>query len=225
MYNLLLEENNDLVVTSKQKIMQCSKLVDTLRFLVPVKYGDFNMEEFETVNLEYVLPVSRKYKSEILSVEAEKYVSDEEEYLQYLLPADTSLTAEAGDIELQLTFIKADLDDNGVPLQYVRKSNTAIVTIVPIAAWADIIPDEALTAIDQRLVKLDADIKAMADIGEVLDATKADNMEIGTIDQTEDKYLYLKANGNQIGDPIKISDLAETITENSPGGIVNVITI
>ena len=225
MYNLLLEENNDLVVTSKQKIMQCSKLVDTLRFLVPVKYGDFNMEEFETVNLEYVLPVSRKYKSEILSVEAEKYVSDDEEYLQYLLPADTSLTAEAGDIELQLTFIKADLDDNGVPLQYVRKSNTAIVKIIPIAAWADIIPDEALTAMDQRLIKLDADIKAISDVSEVFSTTKADNIEVGTIDQTEDKYLYLKANGNQIGDPIKISDLADVITENSPGGIVNVVTI
>lgn len=225
MYNLLLEENNDLVVTSKQKIMQCSKLVDTLRFLVPVKYGDFNMEEFETVNLEYVLPVSRKYKSEILSVETEKYISDDEEYLQYLLPADTSFTAEAGDIELQLTFIKVDLDDNGVPLQYVRKSNTAIVTIIPIAAWADIIPDEALTAMDQRLIKLDADIKAISDVSEVFSATKADNIEVGTIDQTEDKYLYLKANGNQIGDPIKISDLADVITENSPGGIVNVVTI
>ena len=149
----------------------------------------------------------------------------DEEYLEYIVPADTNLTSEAGDIEVQLTFVKADVNEQGQGVQYVRKTNPATITITPIAAWADIIPDEALTAVDQKLIKIDADIRAISEISEVISQTKADNIEVGNIDETEDKYLYLKANGNKIGDPIKLSDLGDDIADNTPEGIVSVVTI
>jgi len=76
------------------------------------------MDGFTAV-LEYRLPVSKAYHTEILVVQPEIYKDD---YLEYRLPFDTNLTAEAGEIELQLTFTKAILNDDGTTTQYVRKT-------------------------------------------------------------------------------------------------------
>jgi hypothetical protein len=72
-----------------------------------------------TVMLEYVRPVSRKYETEILELSKERY---KDCYLQYKLPFDTNLTAEAGEIELQLTFVYTDLDSSGNGIQRVSEA-------------------------------------------------------------------------------------------------------
>ena len=127
MYTILVNNDNSLIATKKQRIMQRSNLVDDLWFLVSPTYNDFDMSRF-TVSLEYVLPVSKKYRNEILTLASDTYNG----YLKYVLPFDTRLTSEAGDIELLLTFVLVDLDENGVGKQHIRKANGETIKIFPV---------------------------------------------------------------------------------------------
>ena len=101
MYTILVGESNELVTSVKERIMQRSKLVDNLHFLVDPIYKGIDMTDF-TVMMEYILPVSREYKSEVLVKSDELY----KEKLEYKLPFDTCLTKEAGDIEVSLLLLR-----------------------------------------------------------------------------------------------------------------------
>ena len=72
MYTILVNNDNTLVTSIKERIMQRSKLVDSLHFLADTIYKDIDMTDF-TVTLEYVLPVSKEYKTEILVRSEELY--------------------------------------------------------------------------------------------------------------------------------------------------------
>ena len=72
-------------------------------------------------------------------------------------------------LQLQLSFIYVDIDADGNKIQRVRKTAPPIkVEIVPISAWSDIVPDEALTVIDKRIIKTEAQIKALNELAESL---------------------------------------------------------
>ena len=158
MYTILVNHDNELIATQKQAIMQYSKLVDELRFLVPPDYGDLDMSEFNSVILEYISPVGKVYRTENLTLQEERY----KEHLVYILPVNTKLTAEAGEIELQITFTKVELNpDNGQPFERVRKTKPCKINVFPIANWSQFIADEALTALDQRIVQMQAAQEAM----------------------------------------------------------------
>lgn len=186
--------------------MQRSKLVDTLRFVVEPSYKGQDMSKY-TVSMEYVLPISREPHSEILTLSEERL---EEEYLVYTLPFDTNLTSEAGKVEVWLTFVFVDMDDTGKIIQRVRKTSSCYIDIIPVAAWTNIIPDEALAAIDQRLLVVNAQIRAMEDMQNqtVIDlASKAD----GIVYNEETNMIQLTSKGNTISE----ADLTEL--ENSEG--------
>ena len=123
MYTLLVKENNEIVTTVRERIMQRSKLVDNLHILVEPMYKNHDMSTF-TVMLEYMLPVSQEYKSEILVQSEEQYKN----MLEFTLPFDTCLTKESGRIEIQLTFVKVEMDDEGNVIQRVRKAGPAAIT-------------------------------------------------------------------------------------------------
>lgn len=219
MYTILVQDDNSLLVSVKERIMQRSKLVDSLHFLVEPTYKEIDMSDF-TVSMEYILPVSKKYKSEILNLSEELYNKGEYDFLEYKLPIDTCLTVEPGDIEVQLTFIKSDLDTEGNSVQYVRKTSTAKITIVPISAWSDIVPDEALNALDQRLLKVDSMIKALSETGDILATSKADNIVL----DEETHEIYLTAYGEQLGDRISLDELGDVLTEaTEEDGLITVI--
>lgn len=202
MYTILVTNSNELVTTVKERIMQRSKLVDNLHFLVDPKYKDVDMTDF-AVTLEYVLPVSREYKTENL-VKADALYK---EMLEYRLPFDTNLTKEAGKIEIQLTFVKASLDADGNAIQQVRKTSKATINIIPITAWSDIIADSALGALDQRLIMVDAMINAFDDMIQCIDNTKADNI----IYNEDENYIQLTSNGSPIGDKIALKSVGTNV--------------
>lgn len=191
MYTILVNDDNTLIATEKQRIIQRSKLTDTFCFLAPAVYNGKNMENCIAL-LEYLTPVGREYKTEIL-VKDEKLYNG---YIQYCLPIDTNFTREAGNIELQLSFILANITADGVQQQIVRKTSpTYKVEIIPISAWSDIIPDSALTPIDQRLIKMDAQLQAIADAGEISDRLHVDGLAFNTYTNE----LQLTADGTKIG--------------------------
>ena len=214
MYTILVNDDNTLTTSVRERITQRSKLVDSLHFLVEPTYKELDIADF-TVTLEYVLPISKKYKVETLIKSDELY----KERLEYKLPFDTNLTREYGDIEIQLTFTKVDLDEEGKDIQYVRKTSTTSITIVPISAWSDVIPDEALTDLDQKILKTDAQIKELHEIQENILVEKADNLVL----DEENKELYLTAEGNQIGNKVKLSDLGNEIVQSSGEGLVTMM--
>jgi hypothetical protein len=209
-YVIVVCDDNTLRNVKKERIMQRSKLVDNLHILVPPTYKEHDMSQY-TVMLEYVLPISKRYCSDIL-VLSDEVDKEYEEYLKYTLPFDTDLTSEAGEIELQLTFIYVNLDENSNGIQRVRKTSTTKINITPISAWSDIIPDSALNAIDQKIAMMDNRIKALDDMNALLDKTKADNLVY------EDSKLQLIANGNRIGDAVVIKSNGGTGSDSGDEG-------
>lgn len=172
-YVILVNDDNTMTTTQKRRVMQRSKLVDSMCFLVQPIYSGYNMADF-TVSLEYILPTSKRYCNEILTLSEDMYNG----HLKYELPFDTNLTYEPGDIELALTFLLADLDEFGNSVQRVRKVSGTRITITPSSAWSDIIPDSALSALDQRIIKTDAQIKALEDMNATLYETLENGLPV-----------------------------------------------
>ena len=196
MYTILVTSNNELVTSVKERIMQRSKLVDNLHFLVDPEYKGYSMADF-TVTLEYILPVSREYRTDTLVLSSELY----KDRLEYKLPFDTALTREAGKIEMQLTFTYVELNEYGKSVQRVRKTSATTIDIIPISAWADVIPDSALSALDQRIIKLDAQMKGLSDY--IATEGGVDNLIYNPTDET----LQLYAKGVSVGDKVYIKDI------------------
>lgn len=189
MYTILIKSNNEMIVsTPEQRIMQRSKLVDTLHFLTAPTYNGLDMSTC-TLLLEYKLPVSQEPHSEILTLSNDLY----KENLEYKLPLDTSITKEAGRVEMQVTFLKNEMNSDGSVSQYTRKISPCFVNIIPIAAWSNMVPDAELAAIDQRILKLDAIANQLSEMQDVTFETKADDISY------ENNTIQLLANGKKIG--------------------------
>lgn len=202
-YVILVNEDNSLYGSKKERIMQRSKCVDNLTFVVHQMYKGIDMTD-ATVVLEYLLPVSKKYETEYLVLLDERY---NDCFLQYKLPFDTKLTSEAGSIEIQLTFVHSDLDENGNGIQRVRKTSTTTIDIVPISAWSDIIPDAALSSLDQRILKIDAQMRGLNEYMNAIDGDVniVDNLVYDDINST----LQLSANGVGVGNKVSIKDMLD----------------
>lgn len=205
MYTFLIGDDNTLTTSVTERIMERSKMVDNMHFLADQIYKDVNMSDF-TVMLEYVLPISKKYKTEFLKKSENLYKNK----LEYLLPFDTNLTSEAGDIEIQLTFTKVEMNSEGKTTQYVRKVGPGIVHIIPISKWSDIIPDEALSTLDQRIIALEALNKAMTDRFNINLDNKADNLMYD-----DEHRIQLTSNGKPIGNAIKITTESVEVEDGS----------
>lgn len=212
MYTILLNETNELITSVKERIMQRSKLVDNLHFLVDPIYKGHDMSEF-MATMEYLLPVSKELHTEQLTLSDELY----KEKLEYKVPFDTTLTKEAGKIEVQLTFTKIEMDEEGKTTQYVRKTSPASITIVPISAWSDIIADSALDGIDQRLIQTEAMINALNDLSQEIYDNKADNIVFNT------NKIQLVANGKPIGDPVSLDEAHDQLIDDSADGNIKVV--
>ena len=200
MYTILVTDEHELQTTQRERIMQRSKLVDKLHFLVPPTYEDLDMSQM-LVCMEYLTPVGKKYETEILVKSEELY----KDHLEYKLPFDTKLTNEPGELELQLTFAEALMDADGVINQPVRKTEPTTITITPIAAWADIIPDSALSALDQRLIMLNAQMKGLSDLADSMANTKADNL----LYDDKEATLQLTSDGVGIGNKVSVKDILD----------------
>lgn len=195
MYTILVNDSNALTTTIKERIMQRSKLVDKLHFLVDPIYKEHDMTKFTAV-MEYISPVSRELRTELLTKSEALYKG----MIEYTLPFDTLLTKEAGNIEVQLTFTYVELDAVGNSYQYVRKTTPTTITILAVPAWCNIVADDALSAMDQRLIQMDAMVNALNDMTQILSDTKADNIKY----DEDTSELQLLSGKNEIGDKVTI---------------------
>lgn len=207
-YVILVNDDNSLYGSQKTRIMQREKLVNKLWFLVPQYYNGYDMSQC-TLTMRYLMPISKEFKTETLVLSDERY---EDDYLKYILPVDTNLTKEFGDIELNLTFTMLDVDNNGKVVQRVRKTDNHFLKITPIPDWDSVIPDSALSALDERIIKLDAQMKALDERNKAFADTKADNIKY---DETTNE-LQLLSGEKEIGNKVTLKSNDASLEDGVP---------
>lgn len=227
MYTLMVNQRNELLTSVKTVIMQRSKLVDQIQILVPREYGDEDMADY-SATMEYLLPVSKKYlTTELTNKGMVEYTDSDEntgEYIQYLIEADTGITQEAGNIEVQITFVNNVIITTDVTSvtgevttetrteTHVRKTSVGRITITPISAWSDIIPDEALTDLDRRLANMQSLVRQLEGLTDDLTAGIPSDIRI------EDNNLHLiDPIEDKVGTGIDIPDIALEVTKSQRG--------
>lgn len=219
MYTILITSDNQLITSVKERIMQRSKLVDNLHFLTSQTYNDEDMSDYQ-VTMEYILPVSRDYKVDYLVKSDDLYKN---EYLEYKIPIDTNLTKEPGNVEIQITFSKSEMNSDGEIVQHVRKIDPGCIEVIPVAAWSNAFPDDALSALDQRIIMLQNIANELDDLQQsnvqAIDK-KADDFKL----DVEDGSIYLTSNGKKVGNPIDLNSLGNALSENTEDGLTYVIT-
>lgn len=200
MYTILICDDGNLYGSHKEKIMQREKLFHKLCFLIPPYYNGYDMSQC-TVTMRYLLPISKKFVTETLVLSEEKY----KDHLMYILPVDSNLTKEWGDIKLNLTFTMLDVDINGNIIQRVRKTEDYALTITQLPDWDSVIPDESLSALDQRILKQDAQIKALESLANAFDSNQVDNLVYDSVEDT----LQLSAKGVGIGNKVSVKEMLD----------------
>lgn len=214
MYTILIKDDNSAVATERQRILQKSKLVDVLQFIVPKTYNEYAMKDFDFL-LMYKMPISKEVKLEQLELSDENYKDD---YLLYTLPVDTSMTVENGDIELQMQFVGKFMLEDGSTVERVREISPITLTVIPITDWFTV-PDSALNTLTQYYLAAQSSIKALNDLIGLINQNKADNLTLNV----EDGYISLQANGKDIGNPIMLDALGDELAEKTNDGLVKMI--
>nr|DAH20493.1 MAG TPA: hypothetical protein [Caudoviricetes sp.] len=222
MYTLKITDNNTVVTSVKEKIVERSNYVDNIQIIVAKLYKEqIDMSE-ATVYMEYTLPISKKIKITQLIPNNLEFKDD---YIQYIVPAEANLTAEAGDIEVSFTFLKLISNEDDSVTPYVRKTQSGIIHISPLAAFAKFDPSEMLDDIDQRLLQwiaLQQDMKALSE--------STYNEMVTDIHINDDKKLILtKRDGQDTGNGVEIENLSKHIVnsvsgedpDGVPDGVIN----
>lgn len=203
-YTILVNDDDTLYGSHKERIMQRQKLVNTLIFIVNPIYRNTHDMTKASVLLEYVLPISKKYETVYLELCEERYNGC---FLQYKLPFDTNLTSEHGAVELQLTFAYVEMNENGETIQRVRKTSTTTIEVTPISKWSDVIPDSVLGGLDQRLIVMNAQIQAINDLANAIDGNV--NIVDNLVYNDKEDTLQLMAGNKGVGDKVSVKDMLD----------------
>lgn len=197
MYTIVMDGNKNLLRKEVVTLYQREKLVDKFRFLIPVEYEGFDLTTF-TATLKYVDQGNVAH--------AENLVRAEETYKDvmsiYYLPIDTQLTRFAGDIVIRITLSK---NDYKTQTQHVLHTGETTVTISPLKDMFAFAIDESLEVLDQRIIKQDAQIQALAEIAVALSEDMVDNLVYNEKEDT----LQLSANGIGVGDKVSVKDMLD----------------
>ena len=215
MYTVLINNDNTVTVTERQRIMQNSKLIDILRIIVPKTYNELDMSQF-TARLEYLKPISHEHNFVELEIEDADYKTN---FLLYKIRIDTTLTSEVGDVQFMLTFIDVNMTDDGVVETPVRKIDIFTMPVFPIANWF-VVPDSALSTLDQRIIANQEAIMAMADLQSSIADNNLDDIKLDTDTNT----LYGTSGGTKKGTGVKLEDLGDVIADSTSDGMVYVNT-
>lgn len=214
MYTVKINDDNTVSIVAKQRIVQMSKLVDELYFIVPKLYNGYEMKNFEFWML-FKPTDGHEFKMELLKLVDENYKND---YLRYTTDFDTNLTKDAGTIEIQLKFVNEEMNSDGQVTQRVRNIEKFTIDITSVDNWF-VAPDSALDTLTQLLLANRQNVQALKDIAEALYNTKADDLVIDKIA----KKLKVSANGVAVGEGVNLADLGDEVAEANDNGLIKVI--
>lgn len=206
-YTIIVGDDNSLYGSQKIKIMEKEKLFNKLWFLVSPYYNEYDMSKC-VVTMRYMLPISKEFKTETLVLSNERY----KDYLKYVLPVDTNLTKECGDIGLNLTFTMLDVDDDGHIVQRVRKTDNHILHITHLPDWDGFVADEALAAIDQRIIMTQSQIQRLEEMNQIVADSKADNIKYNE----DTNELQLLSGNKEIGNKVTLKTGDASLEDGVP---------
>ena len=194
---ILMNKDKSLIITVPSVIYEKETNVDKIQFLCPQTYGDLALGNCSVV-ITYISPDTKLHR-ELLTKDEELY----KDHLSYRLPVNTKLTAISGDVTLYLTFYHlADEGLDGKPNIYeqVMRTSETHFSVTPIKDLITWEADEALGAIDKRMLELEAKLKAADKEIEAIDSEKADNFYV------ENGKMYLSSDGEVINpdNPVNI---------------------
>lgn len=208
MYTILVKPDDTLIATNRENIYHRTSLVHNLRFLVDPLYNDGN----GTIDirscictLEYKTPISNTYVPVILTPSVDLY----KEKVEYLLPVDTAITSEVGNVEMKLSWVKLEMESDGNFKERVRKTPTITIEVLPVAQWSDYVADSKLDIITQTLLTNQAQneqmkvyVEQIKQLTQYNTLTKADNMTYNE----ETNTLQLQSMGMPIGNPVILEE-------------------
>lgn len=203
MHTMLINDYNIITTTKAERIVQKSKDAHTICIRVKDDYHGAKMSECSAL-LFYRLPVSEEWHPFELTPSEELYKGTHVEY-QFL--ADTWLTKEFGDVQIEIRFYKASMDGNVNINQYVRKATDGIIHISRSQDWASGIADPLLDTLDQRIIQL----MMVQNRQDEMIAESYINSAAGIEKDEETKEIYLV---NTIGSKLGTSVIDETCDPN-----------
>lgn len=211
MYTLKISDDNTVTTTVKETLIERSNYVDRIQIVTNKLYREQIDMSDTTVYMKYKLPVSNKIKMTQLTVNDLEY---ETNYIQYLIPVDAGLTAEAGDIEVSFTFLKLVANDDGTYTSYIRKTTSGVIHITPLTQFDKYEPSEMFTEIDQRLLAIEGYIK---DLDALNKATYENAVKDIRLDTEKRKVTLTNNDGEDTGEDIAMTDLSKMVSEDLTG--------
>ena len=211
MYTLKISDDNTVTTTVKETLIERSNYVDRIQIVTNKLYREQIDMSDTTVYMKYKLPVSNKIKMTQLTVNDLEY---ETNYIQYLIPVDAGLTAEAGDIEVSFTFLKLVANDDGTYTSYIRKTTSGVIHITPLTQFDKYEPSELFTEIDQRLLAMEGMIKDLNAQNKAAYEGMVKDIRLNTKDR---KITLTDRNGEDTGNGIVVKDLSAMVAEDMTG--------
>ncbi len=210
MYTLRITDDNNVITTVKESLMEKSNCVNSIQIIINKLYKEqINMTD-TTAYMKYVLPVTKKIKMAQLIADT----TTDESHILYTIPVTANISAEPGDIEVSFTFLKLVHDEESdTTTSYVRKTESGLIHITKLAQFDSYEPSEMLTELDQRILALMATAEDIKKLGQAT----YDNMPIDMkLDSEAKKLTLVNANGNT-GDGVGIADLSDSIAKELTG--------
>ena len=210
MYTLRITDDNNVITTVKESLMEKSNCVNSIQIIINKLYKEQIDMTDTTAYMKYVLPVTKKIKMTQLIADT----TTNESHILYTIPVTASISAEPGDIEVSFTFLKLVHDDESdTTTSYVRKTESGLIHITKLAQFDSYEPSEMLTELDQRILALMATTEDIKKLGQAT----YDNMPIDMkLDSEAKKLTLVNANGNT-GDGVGIADLSDSIAKELTG--------
>lgn len=221
MYTLRITDDNNVITTVKESLMEKSNCVNSIQIIINKLYKEQIDMTDTTAYMKYVLPVTKKIKMTQLIADT----TTDESHILYTIPVTANISAEPGDIEVSFTFLKLVHDEESdSTTSYVRKTESGLIHITKLAQFDSYEPSEMLTELDQRILALMATAEDIKKLGQAT----YDNMPIDMkLDSEAKKLTLVNANGNT-GDGVGIADLSDSIakelTGTDPDGIQDGVT-
>ena len=210
MYTLRITDDNNVITTVKESLMEKSNCVNFIQIIINKLYKEQIDMTDTTAYMKYVLPVTKKIKMTRLIADT----TTDESHILYTIPVTANISAEPGDIEVSFTFLKLVHDEESdTTTSYVRKTESGLIHITKLAQFDSYEPSEMLTELDQRILALMATAEDIKKLGQAT----YDNMPIDMkLDSEAKKLTLVNANGNT-GDGVGIADLSDSIAKELTG--------
>lgn len=210
MYTLRITDDNNVITTVKESLMEKSNCVNSIQIIINKLYKEQIDMTDTTAYMKYVLPVTKKIKMTQLIADT----TTDESHILYTIPVTANISAEPGNIEVSFTFLKLVHDEESdTTTSYVRKTESGLIHITKLAQFDSYEPSEMLTELDQRILALMATAEDIKKLGQAT----YDNMPIDMkLDSEAKKLTLVNANGNT-GEGIGIADLSDSIAKELTG--------